>query len=321
MEKNKDLNETNLKKSNNYINKLFSKFNNESMMLNKWFVVFVFLYVIVAIVIVLILWLPKNGDLQKQLDYTSYNVDTTNEKFKDIYSNDLAGKLITKNYTGLFKVMDKEYLKLNNLTENNFDDFLRDNSYYYENIKLNDYQVVDLNKLRIYAFTYKIGSLYIKNADGVWGNSPILKNVNVIESKPYEYVVNFNDDFNKYFTYLNTDKFFLDNGVKYKISFSRNLLDKVEFKITVENVDNENLEIDFAEITTSKVVMSDGYTLYKSVNYSSYGNDSKKQEKGTTVEKNLIFDIPLSSQLDIKYIRLSKVNVNGKILDVDIPIY
>lgn len=259
----------------------------------KVFLILFVVYIIIAISIIAIVLLLPSREQKNAFKYTQYNKEIGDERFKDIYARQISKYLVNKQGEELFKIMSPEFLKENKLDKSNFNDYLTKKAYYTHKATPGEFKTYMNGDKKVYSINFAINGLE--------------RVVNIVEKEPYDIKVSFGNK-----TYEeNENKTFVSNIENIKFEVNRIYKDnkQVNYDITITNVGNDSVEINFVDVTRMQLITNDNYKYKMSNNVSSA--EDEPLTKGSSVRKNLIFFVPEEVQPNIKYLSIADVKING----------
>lgn len=270
----------------------------------KTLIIFAVIYVVIIIAVLVYIWSPKkqNFNISKYDVYTEQQIE---DRVKTLYCGEISNDLITRNSDNLYNLMSKDFLTKNNLSKDNFYDYMINNLYFTSNnVAAGKYTVSKDGNNYIYSIEFQIGIVY--------------KIINIIEEKPYVYTITFGDEYTNNITSISKSGKVVSNGIIFDYEITKNLVNNLYITFNITNVENEKVEVDFSDVTKVQVITSD--SEYKLSNIEIYGNNDNVLTKDSSISKSLVFDIPLSEQSKITTIRFNDVKVNGTVMNIAVNI-
>lgn len=259
-------------------------------------IISIIFYITFFFILVILIWNPKKGNgISKYSDEIDYY-----EQMSKVYLGKLRRVLLTSNTDGLYELMNKEYMSQNNLTKDNFKEFLIKKRLIGETINIYEYTYSESSSVSVFIFKYR--SMGFERV------------VNVIETKPYEYTISFEQ--NSIPGINNTTKT-EKNGLSITVQNTGRTSSQINYKIKIKNNNEQKVGIDLTTIYNVSLLMSDGNYVNMSSSYTS--SDIKDViETNETIEKDVIFLIPSSYHGDIKALLIKDVDFNGKKIDIQV---
>lgn len=205
-------------------------------------VLFIVVFAIASIIVLLLIWWPKGNTKSEKI--TKYTAITDGEnKCLSIYMSELKYILNSDHCDELFKKVDPDFLQSNNLNKDNFEEYMNDMKLITKNPVFKD---TNISKQLDGTYVYRIGYL-------TYGG--LKKYVNVIETKPYEYTVSFEQD-KLPVTNSNTSSITVD-GVFYEVKISEIRENGITYKLTATNKGDKTVEYNFNNIDNVIITLDD----------------------------------------------------------------
>lgn len=265
----------------------------------------IIIFILVVLIIYIInLWInPKievytaNGEKnEKDLNssginsYSSYvDLDTDDDIYlevKDKYFEDVERLTNISNIDELYNKMDQNFLKSNNLNRNNFEEYLIQNKLIGELPAVVSMQYsIQENNVCVYRITY---INYMEDRK-------YYRYINFIETKPYEYTVDFNQE--EIPTVVDHSYIVEKNGLIFEIKELYRTSTDIGYKVKITNNNEYNVKFDFNTINSVELKMEDGGTSKQSTAILSSTN--YEIPKNSFFVKNLFFPIDMQYQGNI----------------------
>lgn len=275
---------------------------------------FIIAYAVLAVLVIIYIWWPKgNSSIVSNSKFTYEDVDEK-EKAIELYRIKIMSLLTEKDLDQLYEKLDDDYKAEKNITEKNYQAFLEDSGFISNNgISIGECTVnIQKEDVYVYRFNYTCNN-----------NSRF---VNVIETKPYEYTLSFEQDkipiVNNTYTETNegtisssTKTTIIDN-IKYEVTKTILRENGITYTLKVTNNSDKNVEYNFDNITNVTAIMDDG----KMVNMGGtvISSDEDILTPGSSLEKELFFAVSSQDQDKIKTIRLQQVKIGDESKTVSI---
>lgn len=258
-------------------------------------VVSIVCYVVVFFILIVIIWKPKNNGAGVSRYDT--NIDYY-EKMSKVYLGKINMLLNSSNADKLYDVMDREYISSNNLTKDNFKEYLIKKRLIGQTINVYEYTYSEDSNTSVFVYKYRC-----------MGFNRI---VNVIETKPYKYTISFEQNsipgINQV---IKADNY----GLSITIENTKRTQSQINYKVTIKNNNEHNVGIDLASVYKVSLLMSDGNYVNM---VSAYSDVISQLGKNQIVEKEIVFQIPSSYQGMIKALLIKDVDFNGTKRDIQI---
>lgn len=269
---------------------------------------FIIAYAVLAVLVIIYIWWPKGNDsIVSNSKFTYEDIDEK-EKAIDIYKTKIMTFLTENDLEQLYQKLDEDYKAEKNITEKNYQAFLEESGFISKNgISIGEC-TVNIQKDDVYVYRFK----YTCNN--------VSKYVNVIETKPYEYTLSFEQNsipiVNNTYTETNegtisssTKTTIIDN-IKYEVTKNTLRENGITYTLKITNNSDKNVEYNFDNITNVTAIMSDGKRA--NMGGTVISADEDILTPGSSLEKELFFAISSQDQNKIKTIRLQQVKIGDE---------
>lgn len=269
---------------------------------------FIIAYAVLAVFVIIYIWWPKGNDsIVSNSKFTYEDIDEK-EKAIDIYKTKIMTFLTENDLEQLYQKLDEDYKAEKNITEKNYQAFLEESGFISKNgISIGEC-TVNIQKDDVYVYRFK----YTCNN--------VSKYVNVIETKPYEYTLSFEQNsipiVNNTYTETNegtisssTKTTIIDN-IKYEVTKNTLRENGITYTLKITNNSDKNVEYNFDNITNVTTIMSDGKRA--NMGGTVISADEDILTPGSSLEKELFFAISSQDQNKIKTIRLQQVKIGDE---------
>lgn len=275
---------------------------------------FIIAYAALAVLVIIYIWWPKGNDsIVSNSKFTYEDIDEK-EKAIDIYKTKIISLLAEKDLNQLYQKLNEEYKSEKNITEKNYQVFLEEAGFISNNGISVGECTVNIQKADVYVYRFN----YTCNN--------VSKYVNVIETKPYEYTLSFEQNsipiVNNTYTETNegtisssTKTTIIDN-IKYEVTKTILRENGITYTLKITNNSDKNVEYNFDNITNVTAIMSDGKRA--NMGGTVISADEDILTPGSSLEKELFFAISSQDQNKIKTIRLQQVKIGDEIKTVSI---
>lgn len=275
---------------------------------------FIIAYAVLAVLVIIYIWWPKgNSSIVSNSKFTYEDIDEK-EKAIDIYKTKIIPLLAEKDLNQLYQKLNEEYKSEKNITEKNYQAFLEESGFISNNGISVGECTVNIQKADVYVYRFN----YTCNN--------VSKYVNVIETKPYEYTLSFEQNsipiVNNTYTETNegtisssTKTTIIDN-IKYEVTKTILRENGITYTLKITNNSDKNVEYNFDNITNVTAIMSDGKRA--NMGGTVISADEDILTPGSSLEKELFFAISSQDQNKIKTIRLQQVKIGDEIKTVSI---
>lgn len=276
--------------------------------------IFIIAYAVLAVLVIIYIWWPKGNDsIVSNSKFTYEDIDEK-EKAIDIYKTKIISLLAEKDLNQLYQKLNEEYKSEKNITEKNYQVFLEEAGFISNNGISVGECTVNIQKADVYVYRFN----YTCNN--------VSKYVNVIETKPYEYTLSFEQNsipiVNNTYTETNegtisssTKTTIIDN-IKYEVTKTILRENGITYTLKITNNSDKNVEYNFDNITNVTAIMSDGKRA--NMGGTVISADEDILTPGSSLEKELFFAISSQDQNKIKTIRLQQVKIGDEIKTVSI---
>lgn len=269
---------------------------------------FIIAYAVLAVLVIIYIWWPKGNDsIVSNSKFTYEDIDEK-EKAIDIYKTKIISLLAEKDLNQLYQKLNEEYKSEKNITEKNYQAFLEEAGFISNNGISVGECTVNIQKADVYVYRFN----YTCNN--------VSKYVNVIETKPYEYTLSFEQNsipiVNNTYTETNegtisssTKTTIIDN-IKYEVTKTILRENGITYTLKIINNSDKNVEYNFDNITNVTAIMSDGKRA--NMGGTVISADEDILTPGSFLEKELFFAISSQDQNKIKTIRLQQVKIGDE---------
>ena len=269
---------------------------------------FIIAYAVLAVLVIIYIWWPKgNSSIVSNSKFTYEDVDEK-EKAIELYKTKIIPLLAEKDLNQLYQKLNEEYKSEKNITEKNYQAFLEESGFISNNGISVGECTVNIQKADVYVYRFN----YTCNN--------ISKYVNVIETKPYEYTLSFEQNsipiVNNTYTETNegttsssTKTTIIDN-IKYEVTKTILRENGITYTLKITNNSDKNVEYNFDNITNVTAIMSDGKRA--NMGGTVISADEDILTPGSSLEKELFFAISSQDQNKIKTIRLQQVKIGDE---------
>lgn len=269
--------------------------DNEENAISFVTIAIVIICIIVIVIIFAINFLGNNKDniIINQISYSNYIESTTGE-----YEEILKNLLNIRNTDELFKKIDPSYIAKNKLSEDNFKKFMLDNNYIGNSIAIVSNDVFQQDGIYVFRYYYKNYSNY--------------KYVNVIEAKPGEYLLSFDQNIKD----ININDVSYTGSID-NIVFELSLLEKseesIKFSVKVLNESEYDIFVDFNDINTFSLIDNNGKTYGLS---GVVAQDIGVIQPGSFVSRELYFNINSEEFKNCIGVQVLNIEINGEYKDL-----
>lgn len=263
----------------------------------KIILLLIVVYLLVIIGIIVSIWWPDKKDY---LEYEAVNIEQKQKELARDYIDNVSMLFRTGDKSAVKKLISNEYVNYIGKNSDKIIEELDSSGFFslYSEVAGADLYV-DGNT---YVFTTTIHS---------GGKS---KNINIIETDPYEYKLAFDD----FYKYTKMSKVTNKQGIKFTVQDVYSNLKYIEMNISIENQNKSYARFDFNNPKCVQAVLTDGktYSISNLVSTSQYIDI----EPNTTINKNIMFQIPAQLQSGIDYIIFNGVTLEFSSVNIKVAV-
>ena len=227
--------------------------------------------------------------------YTAVSTEEIDSKIVDKYTSEVIELLSSYNYSNIYNKLNKDFIEDNNLSEYNIEGYLKNNGLVGD--------LVTVEKITRYIdgdniYVYRLKVVVDYN----------VKFVNIIETKPYEYTINFEQDT---IPIIGTSSYSatVDN-ILFEISIAKKQEKAIIFEVKVTNTGDDLVKFDFTSVNSVALAINDGgfikqpsSILEKDMDYS--------LNKDSYFIKRFYFPINMQYQKDINSLSFYNVKIGN----------
>lgn len=270
------------------------KMNKRKLIL---YIISIIFYIACFFFLIVVIWNPKNNG--KGISRYDSNVNYYDNMSK-VYLGKLNMLLLSSNVDKLYDVIDKSYINNNNLTVENFKEYLIKKRLVGDTINIYEYTYTQSNDISVFVYKYRCTGFE--------------RTVNVIETKPYEYTISFEQNYIPGISSIaKADSY----GLNITIENTKRTESNIQYKISIKNNSNQKVGIDLTTIYKVSLLMNDG-NLVNMISTYSDNNTPDVIGNNETVEKEVIFAIPSSYHGKIKAFVIKDVDFSGTKKDIQV---
>lgn len=260
------------------------------------------IYLVVVVIIVTYIWIPKDKD-KADFKYHEYSQSELDSMVKSKYFDEISENLMLRNATTLYNMTSEYFLQANNLDIDSFGKYLLNNGYYSSNMISDSYIAYKSGTDMIYVLKYTING--------------VEKIITAIESYPNKYTLSFGNVIYD----EQVDKHYMadEEGINFNIDRKIKNINTLGYDIEITNNNDGNVLFNFVDVTKIQLVTDDNKTF--NMNSTEMAGTDKALSKGSSVKKELIFNIPCNEQPNVKYLVFKGVNISGKTQEVRVELY
>lgn len=280
-------------------------------------ILFVVVYVVLALIILAWIWWPSDSKTPN----TKFKYEDVDEgkKALNIYTSKIKSLLAENDLPFLYSKLDANYKSQYNINENNYVIFLEQANYISKNINITDATInIQDNDVYVYRFTYTCNNRKCY--------------VNLIETKPYEYTLSFEQETipiannssndgngnNIGNSNSNVTKTTTIDDIKYEVSKTTIRENGITYTLKITNNSDKDVYYNFDNITNVSVIMGDGKIA--NLGGAVISSDEDSLTPNSYLEKELFFPVSSTDQNKIKTIRIQNVKIGDEKKTVNISI-
>ncbi len=253
-------------------------------------------YIIIFVVIIVKVWSPnKNNTIikYKTIDFES-NVTST-------YIGELKGLLMSKNIDELYSKLDLNYIKDNNFNKETFTQYANSKRLFNDNAVFYEYEVANDGDTYIYIFKYR--------------SNGFERTVNIIETKPYEYTISFEQNSIPGIGKINLDT--VKNNIRFEIKTLLTSSENIKYQAKITNQGSVDATFDFLSINGVSLIKNDGSIISLAAVVASSDNEGIIHPN-SNITKELFFNINYQEFKNIKGIVFENVNISDTQTDIEV---
>lgn len=253
---------------------------------------FISLYIILFLIIILVIWWPKSSKVSDLAQYAPVDIEDVYKSNAQKYINNLTAKFRLFGQKSITELLDSKmtyhYLK----TRSEIVTELEKQGYFNSNMYMTCSNILELGEDVVYVTKIYSGNNY--------------RTLNIIESNPNEYKLTLDTAY-KYTQPLLS---YVSNNVTLIVEDIYQDMNYIEYHVQIKNTANTSTALSLDRTSDVYLVMNDG-TTYGLSNVESEAEDLKLTT-GSTLNKTLIFNVPVAMQSNIESLVFSSVGINGK---------
>lgn len=261
---------------------------------------FLIIYILISIIILIFIWVPFNEKVPSFAIYNKYTEKDIISKVSERYINEITFQFMLGEKESISKNINVGYVNYRALTKEQIIQ------------ELEELNLFDINTTFGQVIAKGDGNVYTYTFDIINGSNK--RKVNVIETKPYEYTLSFDN----FVGYKKSNLVYTEEKIKFNLEEIYKDEYYIEFTMGITNLENDYIIFNTATSTDVYAVLSDG-TKYNLVNPTNTDN-GKKILKAGLIRRKFNFEIPFSIQSKVSKIVFSNVNVNSDIREIVIEL-
>lgn len=279
------------------MNDIFDSLSLDFVKNKKIIFIILVIYILVILGVIVSIWWPDKKDY---LEYKSVNIEEKQHELATEYIDRISMLFRTEDKDAVKSLISYDYTSYIGKTSDKIIEEL-DNSGFFS--LYSEVRGVDL---------YVDGNTYVFTTTIYSGGKE--KNINIIETAPYQYRIAFDD----FYKFSKSNKVTNSQGIKFKVKEVYNNLKYIEMNINIENQNKSYARFDFNAPNCIQAVLSDGktYSISNHVSTSQYVD----VEPNTIITKNVIFQIPAQLQSGIEYIVFNGVTLEFSNVSIKVAI-
>ena len=227
--------------------------------------------------------------------YLESSIEEIDSKVVDTYITEIIDNLSNRKYNDIYIKLDEEFKENNNLSEYNIEEYLKKNGLVGDLVtveKITRYMEID----NIYVYRLKIVVDYV------------VKFVNLIEKKPYEYTLNFEQETvpvigNKSY-YASVDE------LQFETTIVRKQENAIVYDVKITNKGTKRVTFDFTTVNSVILAIDDGGFIKQPSSVLEEGTDYILNKDSYFV-KRFYFPINMQYQKDINSLGFYNVKIGN----------
>lgn len=261
-------------------------------------ILFIVAFVIISLIVLIVIWWPKSATTKNKI--VSYVTMNGQEESLKKYLTEIKELLVIDNSDKLYEKTNSDFLRQNALNKDNFKEFMNSKQYISKNPILKGNSV---SKQENGVYVYRVEYL-------TYGG--LKKYVNIIETKPYEYTLSFEQE-TLPITYNKINLNILDN-VEYKATVSEIRDNSITYKLNITNNSDKTVKYNFDNIDNVYLVLTDNSVIKLAAAVMSSDEDILTPNGSLT--KEFFFQLGTSYQENIKYLVIKSVEIGEETKEV-----
>lgn len=265
----------------------------------------IFIVICIFIYVLYLIWSPMiksslYSDINKYDSTISYQNYMT-----DYYKDYISENLKITNFDLLYENLDENYIETidQNGEKGNVRTFLLENNLISNDITIIDEKFYSSSNKNVYRYTYITHNM--------------TKYINIIEFKPFEFVINFDqnnlssiiDD-----NVVNSSR----NNVDYKFEVIESTENSIRYKLSITNNSNDSYQFDFSNLNSLQILSNEKYANMALVANSSDSEFILNYGDSRSIE--VLFNISLEDQMSVTAFKFNNVIINGSNSSVEIQV-
>jgi hypothetical protein len=253
-------------------------------------------YLAIYIYILVVIWAPKTTS--EVIKYSDINFE---DNVRGMYIGELKGLLMPKNIDKLYSKLDSEYITKNGFTKDTFYNYATTKRLLNTNAVFYEYQVATQGDTYVYIFKYR--------------SNGFERVVNLIETKPYEYTLSFDQDSVPSIGQVSAVKF--NSDMKFEVTTLESKKDSIKYELKITNNGTKEADFDFLDINSILLVKSNGNTVSLAAVVASSDNEGLLPAN-STITRELFYSVDLQEQGSLKGLIFKDVLIDGNKQDIEI---
>ena len=263
---------------------------------NKTNILFTIIYICVIALILFLIWGPKRVD-----KINKYNIISKEEvlvKSSEEYINELLKNISINNTEWLYDKLDDNYKTYRGITIEKLKEKLN-NDFYGKNTSVKTINYYKYNNTYVYKYIIHSGTEE--------------KQINIIE----DYPGNWTFTFDSHFRMRNSKIQDITGSVKVLIGDIYQDMEYIKMGIVILNDGESDIEVGVNSLDSIELCLDDG-TIYFLENVSADSNTFLNA--GASMNKYVVFNVPLNEQDRIEKMILRNVIINGEKTNIEINV-
>lgn len=266
---------------------------------------FIIIYIIITVGVVLIIWIP--GKMLNGKKYSGFKYEDVDEQKKGInlYKDTVKYMLSEGNLDMLYNHLDENFKSSNGITKDNFKEVLEKNCSISKEISIIGSEVyIQGDNIYVYRYKYK--------------SKGFVMYVNVIETKPFEYTLSFEQYSVPVVEGTENKKNNVIDNVEYSVNIESITQNGITYGVTINNKGQDTVEYNFSNITDVYVILSDG--RYSNLGGAIISSDDDVLTPNGSLRKSFFFPVKGADQSKITKMRFNNVKKDNKITSIEFEV-
>lgn len=266
----------------------------------KAVILFGILYIIAMIIILSLIWSSNKEALPDFVKYSKITDASIDKKVIKQYMDELILAYSTQDIEYLYNISDESFLKEKIGDKKKYEEYLIAEGMFTTNIKVQS----------VTKYLDKTNVVYVFNV--LFKDKQ--KQINIIE----EYGEKFHITYGEYYSLSNIKKTIVIDSVEFSINKAYRNINSLEIMLNISNKGQKEVLLQIEKGGNVQLVLEDNTILL--LENAQVQEEDRILSPNNSIEKKLIFKIPLDKQTKVKNIRLFNIKIGEDIKDIPIEI-